>query len=84
MARETPKANAEIKKRSVIVAGHRTSVSLEALFWTALQTIAERRGVSVNDLVTEIDRGRGGNLSSAIRVHILDSLWNPPAADESP
>ena len=63
-----------MKKRSVVVAGHRTSVSLEFLFWTALQGIGEQRGLSVNDLVTEIDRTRTGNLSSAIRVYILDRL----------
>ena len=59
-------------KRSVAVAGHRTSVSLEAPFWDALKDIAVIRGVSVQALIGEIDAGRGGaNLSSAIRVFVL-------------
>jgi predicted DNA-binding ribbon-helix-helix protein len=63
-----------IRKRSVIVAGHRTSVSLEPEFWTALREIAERRGMSINALVAEVDKGRNGNLSSALRVYVLNSL----------
>ncbi len=62
---------ARILKRSVRVAGHPTSVSLEEAFWTALKDIARARGVSLNHLITEIDRERGGNLSSAIRVFVL-------------
>ncbi len=62
---------ARILKRSVRVAGHPTSVSLEEAFWTALKDIAAQRGVSLNQLITEIDRERGGNLSSAIRVFVL-------------
>jgi len=63
----------EMRKRSVVIAGHRTSVSLENAFWHALKTIATGRGVTVNHLVTEIDRHRTGNLSSAIRLFVLDS-----------
>ena len=62
---------ARLRKRSVRVAGHPTSVSLEEAFWTALKDIAVKRGVSLNQLITEIDRERGGNLSSAIRVFVL-------------
>ncbi len=62
---------AKIKKRSVTVAGHRTSVSLEAEFWQALTEIARARGRSINQLIAEIDRTRTGNLSSAIRVFVL-------------
>ena len=51
-----------IQKRSVIIAGHRTSVSLEPEFWAALKDIAQRRNVSINELVTEIDGQRRGNL----------------------
>jgi predicted DNA-binding ribbon-helix-helix protein len=58
-------------KRSVTVAGHRTSVSLEEAFWVALQRIATARGRSVSELIADIDRGRSGNLSSAIRVFVL-------------
>ena len=63
-----------ISKRSVIVAGHRSSVSLEAEFWDELKQIAAVRGLSINDLITEIDKSRTGNLSSAIRLHILANL----------
>ncbi len=84
MARGMAGIKAGIKKRSVIVAGHRTSVSLETPFWTALQALAERHDLNVNDLITEIDRTRKGNLSSAIRVYVLDKLWNPAANQEKP
>jgi predicted DNA-binding ribbon-helix-helix protein len=66
---------AGIVKRSVSIAGHRTSVSLEEPFWDALRMIADRRGLSVQALVGRIDAGRGGqNLSSAIRVFVLDAV----------
>jgi len=63
-----------LAKRSVTVAGHATSVSLEEAFWRALAGIAEAEKMSVNALITRIDRGRdaGGNLSSAIRVYVLE------------
>ena len=61
----------EIKKRSVVISGHRTSISLENVFWRLLRAIAADRGISVNQLVTEIDRKRKGNLSSAIRTYVL-------------
>jgi predicted DNA-binding ribbon-helix-helix protein len=60
-----------VVKRSVTIAGHATSVSLEAEFWDALKDLAEARGASVNQLVAEIDGTRTGNLSSAIRVWVL-------------
>jgi predicted DNA-binding ribbon-helix-helix protein len=63
---------APVEKRSLSIAGHRTSVSLEAPFWDALRALAEARGISVQRLVEEIDAERGAaNLSSAIRVRIL-------------
>jgi|TARA_R100001163_G_C5057872_1_gene194428 predicted DNA-binding ribbon-helix-helix protein len=62
---------AEIKKRSVVISGHRTSISLENVFWESLRDIASANGQSVNQLVTEIDRQRTGNLSSAIRTYVL-------------
>jgi predicted DNA-binding ribbon-helix-helix protein len=59
-------------KRSLTIAGHRTSLSLEAEFWEALRAEAARRKLSVAALVTEIDQSRGTrNLSSAIRVWLL-------------
>jgi len=60
-------------KRSVRIAGHATSISLEPAFWQALCEIAAQRGISVNALLTEIDAVRGGNLSSAIRLFVLES-----------
>ena len=68
-----------IAKRSVMIAGHRTSVSLEAPFWDALREIAEIRGKSVQSLIGEIDAERGDqNLSSAIRVFVLKTVRQPP------
>ncbi len=62
-------------KRSLSIQGHRTSLSLEPEFWTALQRAAETRGLSVAALVAEIDQTRGErNLSSAVRVWILREL----------
>jgi predicted DNA-binding ribbon-helix-helix protein len=58
-------------KRSVVIAGHKTSVSLENAFWAALKAAAARRSVTVNQLVTEIDGRRACNLSSALRVFLL-------------
>ena len=63
-----------LNKRSVVVAGHRTSVSLEAPFWTVLQSFARNDGVSLNQLIGTIDGARTGNLSSALRVYVLERL----------
>lgn len=62
---------AGIRKRSVDIAGHRTSVSVEEPFWEELQNIAARRKTSVSELIVGIDRTRDGNLSSAIRLYVL-------------
>ena len=61
-------------RRSVIVSGHRTSVSVEAPFWDELAAIARRRGLSINALVGEIDRARDASLSAAIRLYVLDEV----------
>jgi predicted DNA-binding ribbon-helix-helix protein len=63
-----------VRKRSVVVAGHRTSVSLEEPFWRELAAIAAARGRSVAALIGEIDTARDGNLSSALRVFVLEEL----------
>jgi len=63
-----------LRKRSIRVAGHKTSVSLEGPFWDLLGDIATERGISINRLIAEIDRDRSGNLSSAIRVYVLERL----------
>jgi predicted DNA-binding ribbon-helix-helix protein len=62
-----------VVKRSIVIAGHKTSVSLEDDFWDALKEIAERRKATLSDVVASIDASRTqGNLSSAIRLFVLD------------
>lgn len=61
-------------KRTVRIAGHVTSVSLEPEFWEELRRIAAERGRSVNALVAEVDAARSGNLSSALRLLVLADL----------
>ncbi|MDD3371293.1 MAG: ribbon-helix-helix domain-containing protein [Alphaproteobacteria bacterium] len=61
-------------KRSIRIAHHNTSVSLEAEFWAELKVIAARDGVSINDIVASVDAGRDGNLSSALRLYVLKRL----------
>lgn len=65
-----------MRKQSVIIAGrHSTSISLEEEFWQQLKEIAAARQISLNQLVTEIDREKKlDNLSSAIRVYILNEI----------
>ena len=63
-----------IRKRSVTLAGHRTSLSVEAAFWEELKAIAEAEGVSVTRLIEHIDGAREGNLSSAVRVYVLEKV----------
>ncbi|MBD8906007.1 DNA-binding protein [Methylorubrum zatmanii] len=73
-----------IAKRSVMIAGHRTSVSLEAEFWSALQEIARVRGQSVQALIGAIDAERDErNLSSAIRVFVLSAVRSEPASERA-
>jgi predicted DNA-binding ribbon-helix-helix protein len=60
-----------VKKRSVVVGGHRTSISLERAFWDALRRLAQAEGKTINQMVSDIDAARQGNLSSAIRVYVL-------------
>ncbi len=68
-------------RRSVIVSGHRTSVSVEAAFWVELTAIARRRGLSMNAMVSEIDRARSGSLSAAIRLYVLETVKAGTRAD---
>ncbi len=65
-----------LRKHSVLIAGHATSISIENIFWRELTRIAEARGVSLNTLIAEIDATRSGNLSSAIRVFIVQTINN--------
>src|ERR671926_1915388 len=62
-----------VVKRSIVIAGHKTSVSLEDAFWQGLKQIANERDMTLSDLVASIDTDRRqGNLSSAIRLFVLD------------
>ena len=62
-----------VVKRSIVIAGHKTSVSLEDAFWKGLKEIALNRRMTLSDLVATIDAERQhGNLSSAIRLFVLD------------
>ena len=62
-----------VVKRSIVIGGHKTSVSLEEPFWKGLKEIAANRDLTLSDMVSSIDSGRlNGNLSSAIRLFVLD------------
>lgn len=64
-----------IVKRSLTISGHRTSISLEDAFWRRLKALAAAQGQSVSGLIAQIDASReGANLSSAIRVFVLEHL----------
>jgi predicted DNA-binding ribbon-helix-helix protein len=63
-----------VKKRSVTIHGHRTSISLEDPFWDSLNEIATKRGQSLASLITEIDKNRDGGLSSALRLFVFAEL----------
>ena len=62
-----------VVKRSIVVGGHKTSVSLEEAFWSGMKEISALRDMTLSELVGEIDNNRQqGNLSSAIRLFVLD------------
>ena len=62
-----------VVKRSIVVANHKTSVSLEEAFWNGMKEISSARNMTLSELVGEIDGQRQqGNLSSAIRLFVLD------------
>ena len=64
-----------IVKHSVIIDGHKTSVSLEDAFWSDLKKIAQMQQVTLSEVVKKIDKGRqAGNLSSAIRLFVFDQV----------
>ena len=70
-----------VVKRSIVIAGHKTSVSLEDAFWDALKEIAVVRSATLSEVVAGIDASRSqGNLSSAIRLFVLDHYRAPRAA----
>jgi predicted DNA-binding ribbon-helix-helix protein len=62
-----------MKKRSIVIGSHKTSISLEDIFWTAVQQIARERAMTRSQLIAAIHATcKGGNLSSAVRVFVLD------------
>ena len=68
------KRPAMIRKHSITLHGHRTSLSLEDAFWSELKSIADERHISIAALIAEIDDAREAesNLSSALRIHVLN------------
>jgi predicted DNA-binding ribbon-helix-helix protein len=71
-----------VVKRSVVIAGHKTSVSLEDAFWASLKEIAVQRQKKLSELVAAIDSERQhGNLSSAIRLFVLDFYRTLPGSE---
>lgn len=73
--------NAPINKHSVIIEGRKTSISLEEPFWAELQGMAKERRMKVSSLVAEISSARlESNLSSAIRIFVLDNVRRGPLA----
>ncbi len=69
---EPPKGT--IIKRSVRIAGHSTSISLEPVFWRELEDLAARQGCTLGELIARVDAGRSGNLSSTLRVYVVEAL----------
>jgi predicted DNA-binding ribbon-helix-helix protein len=65
-----------MRKRSITIRGHQTSITLEDAFWDELSALANARKMSLSALVAEIDKARGGpgNLSSALRLYVLEAL----------
>ena len=63
-----------LRKRSVTISGHRTSISLEDEFWAELVYVAKQNRTSLNAMIAAIDGDRKTNLSSAIRLFILANL----------
>ena len=73
-----------IVKRSIVINGHKTSVSLEDAFWSGLKEIAQGQHITMSNLVGGIDTGRHqGNLSSAIRLFVLDRVQTRVSASRA-
>jgi len=74
-----------IIKRSIVLHGHKTSVSLENEFWEGLREIADRNRTNVSNLVRQIDEARkNGNLSSAIRVYVFSQFRSRAVGEQPP
>lgn len=67
-----------MQKRSIRIAGHSTSISLEPEFWGELKRIAAEEKCSLNQLVATVDKQRASNLSSSLRVFVLNNLRSKP------
>lgn len=67
-----------MKKKSFVIMGHATSISLEEDFWDLLYQISKLKKMSLTALITQIDQHRTNNLSSAVRVYILNEILNNP------
>jgi predicted DNA-binding ribbon-helix-helix protein len=81
----TASAAQKPRKRSLAIAGHRTSISLEAPFWDGLKAIATEKRLSVASLVAAIDAERGeASLSSAIRLFVYEQSSAQPPARSKP
>lgn len=63
-----------IRKHSVVLSGHATSLCIEDEFWMALKEIAAAKGIALRQLLMQIDNTHTGNLSSAVRVYVLKEL----------
>jgi predicted DNA-binding ribbon-helix-helix protein len=65
-----------MRKRSFTIGGHQTSIALEDAFWNELTALAKARHLSLSAVVAEVDnqRGEAGNLTSALRLHVLEAL----------
>ena len=75
--------NSTVKKRSIVIGSHKTSISLEDKFWTCLRQIARERSTTASELIGMVDEMRnGGNLSSTIRVFVLNHYRNTVASNQ--
>lgn len=73
-----------LRKRSVMIAGHSTSLSLEEAFWQDLRELARRRGTSITAIIAVVDSERQGNLSSALRLFVLDCYRRGELGPDAP
>jgi predicted DNA-binding ribbon-helix-helix protein len=80
-AKRAEEAAQTVQKRSVSIAGHRTSVSLEPAFWAGLKEIAAAEAIPLAALIGTVDRTRTANLSSALRVFVLDWVRSRPSTE---
>jgi len=79
MAKQKQRQKSKVLKRSVVVDGHKTSISLEEDFWTAFREIAAAQNTRISELIGVISHGREhANLSSAIRLYVLDHYQKLP------